>query len=115
MLSTISTAIYHATKGKHLSYEDKKPAPLEISLTPTRPIQHVATDVVRPLLITKRGNTFLLRFQDIFTKYPEAFPIPNQTVNTISITFINHIICRHGCPESLNSDLGSNFTSELFT
>lgn len=30
------------------------------------------TDIVRPLLVIKNGNKYLLTFQDTFSKYPEA-------------------------------------------
>lgn len=96
------------------SKDDNKPVPLEISSTPSKPFQHVAIDVVGPLPLTKNGNKYLLTFQDIFTKYPEAIPMPDQTVETIAKKFVEKIICRHGCPERITSDLGSVFTSDLF-
>lgn len=33
----------------------------------------------------------------------------------ISKNFVTHIICRHGCPETLTADQGSNFMSNLFS
>lgn len=97
------------------SREDGKPAPLQISFTPNGPWQNIAMDVVGPLPLTQSGNKYLLTFQDTFTKYPEAVAIPDQKVHTVAKTFVNTIICRFGCPKTITTDLGSNFTSEMFS
>lgn len=97
------------------SREDSKPAPLQISFTPSRPWQNIAMDVVGPLPLTESGNKYLLTFQDTFTKYPEAVAIPDQKVHTVAKTFVNTIICRFRCPKTITTDLGSNFTSEMFS
>ena len=88
---------------------------MQLSFTLKRPFQNVAIDIVGPLPVTENGNKYLLTFQDIFTKYPEAIALPDQTVATIAKKFVTHIICRHGCPENITTDQGSNFTSELFS
>lgn len=77
---------------------DKKPAPMQLSYTPKEPFQYVAIDIVGPLPTTKNGNKYLLTFQDVFSKYPEAIAIPDQTVQTIVKKFVTHIICQHGYP-----------------
>ena len=50
---------------------------------------------------------------DYFTRWVEDFAV--ETLD--SITFVNAmidgVICRHGVPERLLSDRGTNFTSEL--
>ncbi|OWY91078.1 Gag-pol fusion protein, partial [Phytophthora megakarya] len=65
------------------------------------PFSLVVADAIGPLPITDRGN-----------KWAEAFVI--QALD--SITFVNvmieGVICRHGVPEQLLSDSGTNFTSE---
>jgi len=43
----------------------------------------------------------------------EAFAIPDQRAETITHLFVEHIVCRHGLPEELLSDRGSNFLSAL--
>ncbi len=52
---------------------------------------------------------------DYFTKWIEAFPMSDQKTITIAILFVEHIICRHGIPEQLISDRGTNFLSELIS
>lgn len=111
IIEYVSTCI--SCNQRKTSQTDHKPVPLQISNTPSRPFQHIAIDVVGPLPMTQNGNKYLLTFQDIFSKYPEAVPMSDQTV--VAKTFVNKIICRHGCPESLTTDLGTNFTSQLFS
>lgn len=56
----------------------------------------------------------ILTFQDHFSKYPEAFPLPDQKASTIAKVFVEEIICHHCTPEKLLTDQGPNFTSKLF-
>jgi len=66
-----------------------------------------------PLPKTKNGNVYVLVLLDHFTKWAEAFPIPNQKAQTIARILVEEYICRYGCPERLLSDLGTNFMSNL--
>lgn len=93
---------------------DKAPVPMKITTPVTRPFQKVALDIVGPLPKTHAGNQYILTFQDHFSKYPEAFPLSDQKATTIAKVFVEEIICRHGTPEKLLTDQGTNFTSELF-
>ena len=47
------------------------------------------------------------------TKWVEAFPTSDQQATTIANLLIEHIICRHGVPEELLSDRGTNFLSDI--
>ena len=51
---------------------------------------------------------------DEFTKWTEAFPIPNQEAVTIAEVFVNEFICRYGTPLQVHTDQGRNFESRLF-
>lgn len=72
----------------------------------------VHIDIVGPLPQSE-GNTYLLTCMDRFTRWPEAFPIPDIRAETICKTFWNGWICRFGCPNALISDRGSQFLSSL--
>lgn len=47
------------------------------------------------------------------TRHPEAFPLKNITTKTIANTLIN-MFTTYGIPKNIQSDRGSNFTSDLF-
>jgi transposase InsO family protein len=47
------------------------------------------------------------------TKWPEVFPVRDQTAPTIAKLLVEKIICCHGVPNRLLSDIGANFLSNL--
>lgn len=88
---------------------------MEITETPENVFEIVHMDIKGPLPITDRRNKYLLTFQDSFSKYLEAIPIPDQTVKTIAEKCITEIICKHGTPKKLITDQGNNFSSDMFS
>ena len=76
-----------------------------------RPFHRVGVDVLK-LPLTYDGNTYAVVFMDYFTKWPEVFAVrPNQQATTIARSLVEEVIARHGVPEQLLSDRGSNFLS----
>ena len=76
------------------------------------PFHRVGVDVLQ-LPLTENGNRYVVVFQDYLTKWVEAFAVPNQTAETIAKLLVEEIFCRHGAPEHLLSDRGTNFLSDL--
>ena len=62
-------------------------------------------DLVGPLPQSDRGNLYILVICDYFTKYVEAFALPDQRADTVATAFIEGWVTR----------LGANFESEVFT
>ena len=77
------------------------------------PFYMVGMDVIGPLKTTPRGNRYILNIVDYFTKYVEAYAIPDQKSETVS-RCIEDLCSRHGVPSIILTDKGSNFTSHLF-
>ena len=69
-------------------------------------------DVIQ-LPLTTRGKKYVVVFMDYFTKWVEAYVVPDQQAQTIVRLLVENIVCRHGVPQELLSDRGSNFLSEL--
>jgi len=88
--------------------------PLIITETSCKPFEKCALDIVGPLTVTTLGNKYLLTFQDDLTKFSKAIPLPNQEATTVAKEFITKIICEHGIPETVLTDQGTNFLSEIF-
>ncbi|KAE9186373.1 hypothetical protein PF004_g23106 [Phytophthora fragariae] len=77
------------------------------------PFSLLVVDAVGPLVATPRGKKFILVFADYFTRWVEAFAIPRLDTTTFVETMVSEVISRHGIPERLLSEQGSNFISEL--
>ena len=79
-----------------------------------RPLERVAVDVMGPLKETVRGNRFVIVVGDYFTKWMEAYPVPNHKAETVATTLVDNFFCRFGIPQALHSDQGRDFESKLF-
>ena len=74
----------------------------------------MAVDIVGPLPITRHGNEYIMVVGDYFTKWKEAFAIPNHTALTVADKLVSEVFCRFGCPLQLHTDQGREFESNLF-
>lgn len=79
------------------------------------PMELVAMDILGPLPETAAGNSNILVVGDYFTKWMEAYPIPNQEATTIASKLVNEFICHFSVPRQLHSDQGSQFESKVIT
>ncbi|MBA4719385.1 MAG: transposase family protein, partial [Nitrosopumilus sp.] len=52
-------------------------------------------------------------FQDLFTKWPMVFPVPDQKSERIARLLCEEIVPLFGVPEALLSDRGTNLLSHL--
>jgi len=77
------------------------------------PFERVGVDCMGPMTLTENGNRFVVVFIDHFTKYVEAFATADITALTKARLFLQKFVCRHGAPLILQSDLGTDFMSQL--
>ena len=59
------------------------------------------------------GNKYILAIIDHLTGWPEAFPIPDKSADTIVSTFINHYLPIHIGPRYILLDNGTEFKNHL--
>ncbi|XP_053714119.1 uncharacterized protein LOC128755017 [Synchiropus splendidus] len=78
------------------------------------PMERIAVDVMGPLNETERHNRYVLVVQDYFTKWAEAYPIPDEQAVTVADKIASEWVSRYGAPHSLHSDQGTNFESAVF-
>jgi hypothetical protein len=80
----------------------------------SRPFQILGIDVM-DLPPTERGNRHVVVVQDLFTKWPIAFAVPDQKTKTITRLLAGEVVPCFGVPEALLSDRGDNLLSHLMT
>ena len=78
------------------------------------PMERVHIDILGPFTKSSRGNTVILMVIDQFTKWLECYPLPNQTASRVARAVVDEFISRFGCPLTIHTDQGTNFTSGLF-
>ena len=89
-------------------------APLNPIPPPKDVWQTMAMDIMGPLVESGRErNQYILVMGEYLTRYIITAPMPDQTAETVARTFVNNVVLIHGVPETVLSDQGTNFQSEL--
>jgi transposase InsO family protein len=84
-----------------------------LSSTPaTRPFERLSVDLIK-LPRSKLGNGYAVVFIDLFTCWLEAKPVPDKKATTINRVMNEYIFARHGIPNYLLWDEGSEFLNQL--
>ena len=78
------------------------------------PMDCLGVDIMGPLPCTKQGNRYLFVISDYFTRWVEAFPLPDQKAKTVVQVLVHEFICRFRTWLEIHSDQGRNFESTLF-
>lgn len=90
----------------------KHKAPLQ-SIPTAEPWQHVACDVVVPLLSTPLGKKYTVVFQKKLTAWSEAFATYTTNAIFIAILLLDNIIFRNGSPRIFSANRAKNFLLKL--
>ncbi len=73
----------------------------------------MAADILGPLPESDAGNRYILVVGDYFTRWVEAYTIPNQEATTVARKLTNDFFYRFSPPEQLHKDQGRQFEAEL--
>uniref|UniRef100_A0A0A9X4Z0 RNA-directed DNA polymerase n=1 Tax=Lygus hesperus TaxID=30085 RepID=A0A0A9X4Z0_LYGHE len=88
-------------------------APLQ-TYTTGSPFERLCMDVIGPLPVTSQGNRHLVVVVDAFTKWPEAYAVPDLCAETVAKGLVDTVISRFGVPRELHTDQGRCFESAVF-
>ena len=90
----------------------KNRAPLQ-TVRAGYPMQIVSADILGPFPLSDNGNSYILVATDYFTKWAEAYPIPDQETSTVARKLTENMFLRFSPPEQLHTDQGRQFESRL--
>ena len=98
--------------------QKSKPAPSkahgQLQKVVTRaPLDIVAVDILSGVPSANDGSKYILLLTGYFTKWPEAYALPDAEAHTCISAIYNGFFARFGMPRQLRSDQGKNFESKL--
>lgn len=109
-ITEIVNACEECKLNKHVRQKSK--LPLVITDTASEPFQKISLDFVGPLPLTYNGNQHILTLQDDLTKFVVLKATPTTETALVAKHLIS-IFCQYGIPESIRTDQGSAFCSNL--
>ena len=77
------------------------------------PMQVIAIDITGPLPESEAGNKYFLAVGNYFSKWMDAYAIPDQEARTVAVKLVDEFYCRFAPPEQLHSDQEKQFESQL--
>lgn len=83
-----------------------KPIPVQ------RPFQKLGLDIM-DLPCTEQGNRHVVVFQDMLTKWPLVFPVPDQKSERMAKVLCEEVVPLFSVPEALLTDGGANLLAQL--
>ena len=89
-------------------------APLGQIEEPVAPFAVTSMDITGPYFLTPQGNRYLLTFIYQFSRYVEAYQIPDQTAKSCARIYATEIVTRHGTGSQLITDQCPAFMSAFF-
>ena len=87
--------------------------PLQMAEIAECPFNKIAMDLVTECETSSSDNKHILTIIDHTTGWPEAFPIPDKSADTIVSTLINQYLPVHMCPRYILSENGMEFKNHL--
>ena len=80
-----------------------------------RSMKRIATDILGKLPVTDKGDRYILVVSDYFTKWTEAFPMPNTEARTVVEIIVKEVVSRFGVSSIIHSDQGRQYESQFFS
>ena len=77
-------------------------------------MERVGVDIMGPLTTSNSGNRFVIVVGDYWSKWIEAYAVPDHTAATVARYLVEEFFARFGLPRQLHSDQGREFEGHLF-
>ena len=79
------------------------------------PMEEISLDLKGPFPASTKGNKWVLVVVDSFTKWMEAYSLPDSEAETVAAALVDGFIARFGVPYWIKTDRGSQLTGKVFT
>ena len=76
-------------------------------------LERCHVDITGPHPRTQRGSKYILTCVDAFSKWAEAFAIPNKEARTVARVLVEQVFCRLGTPLALLTDNAGELDGRL--
>ena len=77
-------------------------------------MERVGIDIMGPLPESDKGNKYIIVIGDYWTKWTEAYAVPNHTASTVASIVVECFFSRFGIPQQIHTDQGREFEGLLF-
>ena len=67
------------------------------------PLERIAVDIMGPLPESRSGNLYILVVDDYFSKWIDAWAMPDMETSTIADLLVSRIFCQWGFPLYIHS------------
>lgn len=79
----------------------------------SRPFQMISIDLMGPLPVTRKQNSYIFVVTCCFTKFCLIFPLRSATASAVTKILEDSVFLVHGVPQTILLDNGSQFISKL--
>src|SRR3978361_2412440 len=98
---------------RYKTAQQQTPGKMQPSIN-QHPWETVSSDLVGPLPRSSKGNCYLVMFQDRFTKWVQCRAIRQASGKAVTKALYEEIITRFGCPKTVITDNGTQYTGGMF-
>ena len=114
MKQTIANFIKLCVKCSQNKHKVKTNETFVETTTPIKCFDLISIDTIGPFTKSRNGNRYALTVQCDLSKYIIAASIPDRQAGTLAKALVEHCILIHGCPNTIKSDLGTEYKNEIF-
>lgn len=115
MFRDVARYVRSCVQCQKYKVEQRKPPGKMLTRKAQEPFDILCADFVGPLPRSKQGNTVLLVFFNLFSKWVELVPLQKATTPHLDKALRERIFSRFGTPRTFVCDNGTQFTSRSFT
>ncbi|UYV63435.1 hypothetical protein LAZ67_2004061 [Cordylochernes scorpioides] len=114
MYKTIRQYIAHCRECQRRKSVPQRPPGQLMPIPPADfPFQKIGMDLLGRFPVTNRGNKWIIVCTEYMTRFATTKAIPDAGAMEIAKFIVEEIILRHGAPQQIITDRGTNFMSQI--